>query len=78
MKTMNINRLTLYIFLLPFLLLGISCSDEDNLSMENIEPLNCVYPGSLELDQTTQDELSQYKQSPLQGKPFSGGFPKYE
>ncbi|CAA6813153.1 MAG: Unknown protein [uncultured Thiotrichaceae bacterium] len=78
MKTMKINRSTLYIFLSTWLLLGSSCSDDDNVSMENVVPLNCVYPGSLELDQATQDELSQFKQSPLQGKAFSRGFPKYE
>lgn len=46
--------------------------------MENIEPLSCVYPGSLELDKQTQDELSQYQQSTLQEKPLMRGFPNYK
>lgn len=78
MKTMKINRSTLYIFLLSFLFLGTSCSDDDVENIDNIVPLNCVYQGSLQLDQATQDDLSEYKQSPLQGKPFSRAFPKYE
>lgn len=67
----------LFVFTLVIISLVVASCSGGEQKLENFVPLKCVYPGALELDQQTQDDLSKYKQSPLQEKPVSRGFPSY-
>ena len=58
---MKTNQLTLTITLITILLSTTSCSKEDKHSSEITVPLNCVYPGDLELDKQTEGALSGYR-----------------
>jgi outer membrane protein assembly factor BamD (BamD/ComL family) len=61
---------TLYttLFLFSLLLFSTSCSKEEDQNIEVTEPLSCLYPGDLTLNQQTKNALSNYKEQPLQEK----------
>ena len=58
---MKVSQLTLIITLITILFFTTSCSKEGKHSSEITVPLNCVYPGDLELDKQTEGALSGYK-----------------
>jgi hypothetical protein len=59
---------TLYATLFSLLLFSTSCSKEEDQNIEVTEPLSCLYPGDLTLNQQTKNALSNYKEQPLQEK----------
>ena len=58
---MKASQLTLITTLITILFFTTSCSKEDKHSSEITVPLNCVYPGDLELDKQTKDTLNGYR-----------------
>ncbi len=59
------SHFTLYATLFYLLLFSTSCSKEDDQNIEVIEPLSCLYPGDLTLNQQTKNALNDYKVQPL-------------
>jgi len=68
-KFKKTRHFSLYATLFYLLLFSTSCSKEEDQSIEVTEPLSCLYPGDLTLNQQTQNALSKYKEQPLQEKP---------
>ena len=65
----KIDSFTRYTALFCLLFFSASCSKEEEEDIEVLEPLNCLYPGDLKLDQQTKNSLSKYKEKPLQASP---------